>query len=204
MVVSAIAVVGIGGYFLFDWWKRRRDSKTPAQQLGDVGANSATNIGQSAQTPSSNPFANDTQVNVFRTWVNKFHSKYAKDNQIDPMGKWNDAYVGKAYNTFKEAFLRELSSSFNAVQSMPFSKLVQISGSQYAVQYDMSTTFTGLKPYYVMYFPSGSFTIFGTDKTPKISGAYFSGGKMLIPFNGKFAGQTISGFDAASTIKKLV
>ena len=51
------------------------------------------------------PFRNIKEGNVFRKWINKYHSSFAKKLDLDKDGSCNNCYVFQAWTIYKDSFL---------------------------------------------------------------------------------------------------
>ena len=49
---------------------------------------------------ASTPFKNKEEGNDFRNWVNDNYPDWAKENQLDRSGQFNNSYIQKAYQEF--------------------------------------------------------------------------------------------------------
>lgn len=110
---SLLVVLGVGGYFLYDYIKKRnaeRQLKTDADSGqgtgggGTIGGGtgggskggSGTGGGSTGGSGYTFPFKTKDEGNAFRAWVNDNYPAYAKSIQLDRTGSLN-SYVQKAW-----------------------------------------------------------------------------------------------------------
>jgi hypothetical protein len=60
------------------------------------------------------PFKSKDEGNKFRKWVNKEHSEWSKENQLDNEGPENNTYIRKAYKEFGEKYEKTLKDQTEA------------------------------------------------------------------------------------------
>ena len=53
---------------------------------------------------ASTPFKNKEEGNDFRNWVNDNYPDWAKENQLDRSGQFNNSYIQKAYQEFGDEY----------------------------------------------------------------------------------------------------
>ena len=74
-LIAGAILLGVGGYFGYNWWKKRKDAKTPANPIVDPIVPSVdNNVGSgggslSTPPPTSNPFKTTDEVLKFQQWV---------------------------------------------------------------------------------------------------------------------------------------
>jgi hypothetical protein len=101
---SLLVVLGVGGYFLYDYIKKRnaeRQLKPDAdsgQGSGGGGTIGGGTVGGSTGVGSGYtfPFKTTAEGNAFRAWVNDNYPAYAKSIQLDRTGSLN-SFVQKAW-----------------------------------------------------------------------------------------------------------
>jgi len=127
-----VAGAGVGAYFLFRPSKEERLKKKLAKGDDAKDDENSSSLGEKApddnvndqqiSSPAYNsrprevypetPFKTTTEGNAFRKWVNDNHSDYAKNMgngwKLDPTGKFNNAYIRKAYQKYGTEYSKAL------------------------------------------------------------------------------------------------
>ncbi len=90
-----------GGLFLY-FRNKNKSTEDTNNKTPDTGENPKDNTVNHTPAPTGatyppTPFANSTEGNKFRAWVNKNYSAYAKSNKLDPTGSYDNDFIRKAY-----------------------------------------------------------------------------------------------------------
>ena len=70
----------------------------------DLGSNNSDKPKVKVPEYSATPFKDATEGNEFREWVNKYHTEWAKSNNLDAKGPKDNTYIRKAYQEFSEEY----------------------------------------------------------------------------------------------------
>jgi hypothetical protein len=104
---SLLVVLGVGGYFLYDYLKKQKaekDAKKLQEENPVIGGGTGGGTGGGSTGGGSTgggsgytfPFKTTTEGNAFRAWVNDNYPAYALSIQLDRTGSLN-SYVQKAW-----------------------------------------------------------------------------------------------------------
>jgi hypothetical protein len=94
---TVVAILGVGGYFGYKWFKNRPKNGTGNQDTPPITDGSATgntvtdNSGSGSGSGSApSPFKNETEIKAFQDWLDQKHPFWIKDTD----GKWKNLRVG--------------------------------------------------------------------------------------------------------------
>ena len=100
--VSVIGL-GVGAYIYF-----KNKPKNGGQQTTTPSPESTPSIQNIVNTVttalSPTPFQTDAEGNAFRAWVNQKYPAYAREIDLDPTGKRDNAYIRKAWAKYGEEY----------------------------------------------------------------------------------------------------
>lgn len=113
LVWSTVAVIlGVGGYFGYKWYKRRKDEKKSAENPPNTDVSSDGSSGgenTNSATPSENPFKSEAEIKAFQDWLDKTHPFWIKDTdgkyknlRTGTTAEPNRHIGGKGYGSFGE------------------------------------------------------------------------------------------------------
>jgi hypothetical protein len=104
-----VAVVGIGGYYLYKQGKL--PFLQPKQPLPDgtkTGGGSPSSTPSNTSTPSTSgatPFKSRAEGNAFRGWVNDNYPDYARQIDLDRTGKYDNSFIRTAYAKYGAEYI---------------------------------------------------------------------------------------------------
>lgn len=110
LIIGGVLVgLGIIGYLLYRRYGKKPLSIGEGQPgTGDQAGTGAQTGGEAVIKPSPGagtgaqyeptPFKTALHGNTFRAYVNIYHPQWAKDNELDKTGAWDNAYIRKAWN----------------------------------------------------------------------------------------------------------
>ena len=171
-----VAGAGVGAYFLFRPNKEERIKKKLAKENDATDDEDSSSLGETApkdnvnesqvSKPSYNsrprevypetPFKDATEGNAFRKWVNDNYSDYAKNMgngwKLDPTGKYNNAYIRKAYQKYGTEYAKSLTEQEKkdaGVLTIDMTKAFQDA----MIKWNKPSSITTSKvPYFVLHF----------------------------------------------------
>jgi hypothetical protein len=207
----ALLGVGVGTYLYFR-------GRTTGKQLKNDGKvyippvvppPSTTSTSTSGSISVTVPFKNEMEGNAFRDWVNNNYASWAKENELDRKGKFNNSYIQKAWAKFGVEYSEYLKKVNNPSQNSNVQDLQKVltamngygieANSAERVQFLLYDGL-GLKNIRVNFTPSGYFWIemdvhdnTSTSGMQKFDGSWsFANDK----FNVKLNDNTFNGTDA--------
>jgi hypothetical protein len=143
---TIVAILGVGGYFGYKWYKKRKDGKgTGSQDTPPVTDSSVTNNSGSGSGSSSgggsgstaSPFKTEAEIKAFQDWLDKKHPFWVKDTD----GKYKNLRVGTTAEPNRhvggKGYGRYGSNTANAYS---------IWGGEYVVTLTTISSETGVKP----------------------------------------------------------
>jgi hypothetical protein len=96
---TVIAILGVGGYFGFKYFKKKNDEKALKDEEERLrllalatqaqGGGSTNQGGGTSPSQLSNPFKSEAEVKAFQDWLDQKHPLWINDN-----GKWKNLRVG--------------------------------------------------------------------------------------------------------------
>ena len=95
---------------------------------------------------------NSTEGNAFRKWVNDNHTDYAKSIKLDPTGKYNNAYIRKAYQKYGTEYAKALSDQEKKDAGIVTIEMTKAFQDSMAKWNKPSSLTTKGKPYFKLYF----------------------------------------------------
>ena len=167
-----VAGAGVGAYFLFRPSKEEREKKKLAKGDDSNDEENSNSLGetppkdnvneQQVSTPAYNsrprevypetPFKNTTEGNAFRQWVNDNHTDYAKSIKLDPTGKYNNAFIRKAYQKYGTEYSKALSDQEKKDAGIVTVEMTKAFQDSMAKWNKPSSLTTKGKPYFKLYF----------------------------------------------------
>lgn len=168
-----VASAGVGAYFLFRPSKEEREEKkklskgkdsTDEENSNSLGETPPKdNVNESQVTkPAYNsrprevypetPFKNSTEGNAFRKWVNDNHKDYATSIKLDPTGKFNNAYIRKAYQKYGTEYAKALTDQEKKDAGVVTIEMTKAFQDSMAKWNKPSSLTTKGKPYFKLYF----------------------------------------------------
>ncbi len=140
IILSGVGAT-IAGYFFFI--KKKDDEVAAPIQLGGTKTSPSvpTTSIPKVTTAAYTPFTTQAQGDLFRAWVNKNYPDYAKKNQLDPTGSFNNSYIGAAWNVYGAAY----NKSLNPVNSLPAAGANLYSKNVDVVVYSDTNTTKGVR-----------------------------------------------------------
>lgn len=111
IIVVTIIIIAIGVAIYYMTNPKDKD-KNYDENLGD-GDSSTPDVPKQDKSILTNnqplpntPFKNSEEGNAFRAWVNDNYSNWAKENQLDRTGAFNNTYIKKAWAKFGNEYLK--------------------------------------------------------------------------------------------------
>jgi hypothetical protein len=120
--VGISSILLIGGGLGLNYYLKNKSSNTNTNndnsnntKTPDNGANPPDNITNHTTPPAgasypATPFKNTTEGNKFRAWVNAKYPKYAKANQLDPTGAYDNDFIRKAFLQYGAEYTKATTS----------------------------------------------------------------------------------------------
>ena len=120
-----VAVVGIGGYYLYKQGKlpflQPKQPLPDGTKTGDGGSGSgSTSTGGgsgSTSTSGATPFTSKAQGNAFRDWVNDNYSSYAREIDLDRSGAKDNSYIRTAFAKYGTEYLAQAPSQLGGEET---------------------------------------------------------------------------------------
>jgi hypothetical protein len=117
---SLLVVLGVGGYFLYDYLKKQKaekDAKKLQEENPVIGGGTGGGKGGGSTGGGSGytfPFKTTTEGNAFRAWVNDNYPAYALSIQLDRTGSLN-SYVQKAWVKYGSEYQKKVTISQSTI-----------------------------------------------------------------------------------------
>ena len=105
IISSIVIIVGVGSYFGYQWYKKRRENKNVGSDVGSESSSTPTPISTPASSGTMSVSTSapviatknysfptnwtTTEGNAFRQWVNKNYPDWAKQNDLELSGTLN-------------------------------------------------------------------------------------------------------------------
>lgn len=107
IIIGSILILAGVGYLLYRKYRKGSSSGTDEDILSiKPGTTPSVTPTTTQYVPSpersypATPFKSTAEGNAFRTWVNLKHPDWAKDNDLDKTGAYDNAYIRKAWYTY--------------------------------------------------------------------------------------------------------
>ena len=125
IIIVTIIIIGVGVALYFMTKPKSEEKKNFDGDGGDVGSKDdkstktdntiLTNIKPLADTP----FKTYAEGNHFRNWVNDNYPSWAKENELDRSGAFNNRYIKKAWAEFGNEYLSKKPSAYGFKSKSP-------------------------------------------------------------------------------------
>ena len=166
----ALLGVGVGTYMYIRSRKNKEDIKNDGKVYIPPVVPPPTNSSSSSSGSVSVtvPFQNEMEGNAFREWVNNNYPAWAKTNELDRKGKYNNSYIQKAWATYGVEYSQYLSQLNSSNQSSGVQDLQKVMNAMkdYAIEANSAERIqfllydgSGRKNVRVNFTPSGYFWI---------------------------------------------
>lgn len=106
---TVVAILGVGGYFGYKWWKKNKDKKGGGNVDGGDTTPPVLDVTPIPEQPVSvNPFKNADEIKAFQDWLDKTHPFWLLDTtdnkwknlRTGTVGEPNRHIGGKGYGTY--------------------------------------------------------------------------------------------------------
>ena len=120
IIFGTLGVTGVVGYFLYKKYKEKKNKNAqggtvlelPAGNIplkdykGDLDLIKASNNSSNSITPPpKSPFTSSESGNYFRAYVNDVYSSWARANDLDREGSYNNSYIRKAWDIYGKRYV---------------------------------------------------------------------------------------------------
>jgi hypothetical protein len=120
IIGSILVIAGVGGYFGYQWLKKRKEKEGASKDdsSSESGSGSSTgsiDVKTTAPVISASKFSfpaswTTNDGNKFRAWINDNYPDYAKQIQLDRTGSLN-TYLDTAYQKYGKTYQDSLKSA---------------------------------------------------------------------------------------------